>query len=216
MFRKLALLGLLIASPAFAADMTIPLKAPALFASSPCVPQNCSGWYAGFGVLGDGNNIDIAGNGINGSVFSSGGALKVQGGYQFWSGSLFAAIEGGAGYEFATNSQGLNVSGGSKFIGTELVKLGYNFFSSAPATAMTSPSQAAFTFPAVSSVLASSTPYFNFGGMQRRGVSEWVNGAGVQTVIAAGWSSDLQYLYAPAQQGLPAASVVSIGINKHF
>lgn len=211
------LIGLfLLHGEARAAD-NLPLKFPAFASAMPCTPQNCSGWYAGFGVLGDGGNVDIVGNGINGSVFSSGGVIKAQAGYQLWSGSWFAAIDASAGYEFTTNtSAGIRAPGGSKFVGTELIKLGYNFLSANPGTAMTTPSQLPVSLPAASSLLAMSTPYFTFGGMQRRGISEWVNGAGVQTVIAAGWSSDVKYLYAPSQQGVPATSIVMIELNKHF
>lgn len=205
----------LFAPRADAAD-NLPLKFPAFAGVSTCTPQNCSGGYLGFGVAGDGSNADIVGNGINGSVFSSGGALKVQGGYQFWSGAWFAALDLSAGYEFTTaTSAGIPTAGGSKFLGTELIKLGYNFFP-ASSTALTTPSQSPVAMTVATNILSSSTPYFNFGGMQRRGVTEWVNGAGVQTVIAAGWSSDVSYLYAPSQQGVPAASIVTLGLNKHF
>lgn len=219
MFKRFAFAAVLacMASAAFAAD-TFPAKAVPFASTSPCVPMSCSGWYAGFGILGDGSNADIVGNGINGSVFSSGGAIKLQAGYQLWNGAFFAAIEGGVGYEFTTNSSaGLPIAekSGSKFIGTELVKLGYNFFPQA-ASAVTTPSQSPIPLVVPANLLASTTPYFVFGGMQRRGISEWVNGAGMQTVIAAGWSTDLKYLYAPSQQGVPATSVVMFELNKHF
>jgi len=215
-----AALAVLAPMAAHAADL--PVKAPAGFyldapAPTRCTPQNCSGWYAGFGILGDGSNADVIGNGINGSVFSTGGALKLQGGYQLWNGAWFAAIEAGIAYEFTTNASAgaIQNGGGSRFIGTELVKLGYNFF---PSTAAASPvagqSPVPLTVPA--NLLASSTPYMTFGGMQRRGISEWVNGVGVQTVIAAGWATDVKYLYAPSQQGVPATSVVMFELNKHF
>lgn len=190
----------------------------AIASPSTCTPQNCSGWYGGFGVLGDGTNVDIIGNGINGSVFAAGGAIKVQGGYQFWNGSWFAAIDGSVGYEFTTaNSASIPVvdNKGSKFIGTELIKLGYNFINFSQ-TSVTTPSQSPIPLVVPANLLASSTPYFTFGGMQRRGISEWVNGVGVQTVITAGWSSDVKYLYAPSQQGIPATNVVMIELNKHF
>lgn len=205
-----------LGSAAFAADL--PVKAPLFGVSNtPCTPQNCSGWYVGFGVLGDGSNADIVGNGINGSVFSTGGAIKLQGGYQLWNGAWFAAIDGSVGYEFTTNSSAGAVAGAnsSRFIGTELVKLGYNFFpSSAAAPALPSQSPIPLVVPA--NLLASSTPYLTFGGMQRRGISEWVNGVGVQFIPAAGWSVDTKYLYAPSQQNVPATSVVMIELNKHF
>lgn len=219
MFRKTlalaALASLAVLSSASAADMAvkaIPYAAPERVA---CVPQNCSGWYAGFGILGDGSNEDING-GVGGRVFSTGGALKLQAGYQLWNGQWFAAVEAGVGYEFTTNTSGALVAGGgSRFIGTELVKLGYNFF---PSTQVANPtpgqSPVAITVPA--NLLASSTPYLTMGGMQRRGVNEWVTGFGVQTVIAAGWATDVKYLHAPAQQGQAATSVVMFELNKHF
>jgi hypothetical protein len=217
--RKLLLAAMAasISLPAFAADLSV--KAPPLPVAALCSAGACSGWYAGFGVLGDGSNADIVGNGINGSVFSTGGAIKAQGGYQFWNGSWFAALDLSVGYEFTTNnSAGIPVANngnGSKFIGLETIKLGYNFFPSAQ-TAQVTPSQSPIPLIVPANLLASTTPYFRFGGMQRRGISEWVNGVGAEMVIAAGWTSDASYLYAPAQQGVPATSVVLLEINKHF
>jgi len=213
--KKLLLALALFASPALAADIST--KAP-VAASVPCAAGACSGWYAGFGLLGDGSNADIVGQGINGSVFAAGGALKVQGGYQFWTGQLFAALEGGIGYEFTTSTSAnlpVVTNRGSKFVGTELIKLGYNFFPSTQ-VATTTPSQLPIPLTVPANLLASSTPFFVFGGMQRRGISQWVNGAGIETVIAAGWTSEAKYLYAPSQQGQPAASIVTLELNKHF
>jgi opacity protein-like surface antigen len=227
MFKRSIILGaalaVLVPMAAHAADMAVKYAprantigtydAPA----SGCIPQSCSGWYAGFGILGDGSNQDVSGGGVDGRVFSTGGALKLQAGYQLWNGQWFAAIEAGVGYEFTTNASGAAIVGrnGSRFIGTELVKLGYNFF---PSTAVASPvagqSSVPLTVPA--NLLASSTPYLTMGGMQRRGISEWVTGVGVQTVIASGWATDVKYLHAPAQQGQPATSVVMFELNKHF
>ena len=198
-----------------AADLSV--KAPVV-AAPICAAGSCSGWYAGFGAMGNGTNADIVGNGVNGSVFAAGGALHVEGGYQFWSGSLFAAIEGSVGYEFTTNVSATVPSNnlqGSKFVGTELIKLGYNFFPSAQ-SATTTPSQSPIPLIVPANLLASTTPYMAFGGMQRLGHNVWVNGAGLETVIAAGWSSHAEYLYAPAQQGLNATSIIRLGIDKHF
>lgn len=221
MFKRsiLALAALAaLSSHAFAADVSFPVKAPLLPVST-CVAGACSGFYAGFGVLGDGSNVDIVANGVNGSVFSTGGVLKVQGGYQFWNGSWFAALDASLGYEYTSKvSAGLPIVagvGGSRIVGTELVKLGYNFLPGT-ANAITPPSQSPVPLMVPANLLASSTPYFTFGGLQRRGKNEWVSGVGVQTVIAAGWSTDLKYLHAPSQQGEPATSIVMIELNRHF
>jgi len=204
-----------LGSAAFGADLS--LKAP-MAAPVYCTAGACSGWYGGFGVAGDGSNADIVGQGINGSVFAAGGIIKAQGGYQFWNGNWFAALDLSVGYEFTTNtSANLPVvnGNGSKFVGLETVKLGYNFFPSAQ-SAQVLPSQSPVPLIVPANLFAATTPYFRFGGMQRKGVNMWVNGAGVETVIAAGWTSDVSYLYAPSQQGMPATSVVLLELNKHF
>lgn len=207
-----AVLSLALLSSAHAADLAPITKAPA-FAATPCIPGSCSGWYADFGIMGDGTNADIIGGGLNNSLFQSGGAILGGGGYQMWNGSWFAAIEANAGYEFSQNTV-LN-QGGSKFVGQELIKLGYNFFPSS-AAATTAPSQAPVALTTPANLLAATTPYLAFGGMQRRGQSLWVNGAGVETIVSSGWSSAVEYLYAPSQQGLPATQVVQLKLMKHF
>lgn len=220
MFKRSIILGAALAAlalPAVAADMAVKAQPNIVGTFGGCAPQSCSGWYAGFGILGDGNNADVVGNGVNGSVFSTGGALKVQGGYQLWNGNWFAAIEGSVGYEFTTNATAgiITKDGGSRFIGTELVKLGYNFFPS-PQSASPAPGQSPVPLSVPANLLASSTPYLTFGGMQRKGNNQWVNGAGIQTIIAAGWSTDVKYLYAPAQNGETATNIVMFELNKHF
>jgi hypothetical protein len=96
-----------------------------------------------------------------------------------------------------------------------LIKLGYNFFPSSQ-TATTAPSQSPTALIVPANLLAASTPYFTFGGLQRNGQSMWVNGAGVDTVIAAGWTSSAKYLYAPSQNGMPATNLILFDLNKHF
>ena len=222
MFKRSLILGaaLAVLAPLAVHAADFPVKSGIMSVSPPsvgCVPQSCSGWYAGFGILGDGSNQEVEAGGIDGRVFSTGGALKLQGGYQLWNGQWFAAIEAGVGYEFTTNASGAAIvpRSNSRFIGTELVKLGYNFFpSTAASTPVAGQSPVALTVPA--NLLASSTPYLTMGGMQRRGISEWVTGVGVQTIIASGWATDVKYLHAPAQQGEPATSVVMFELNKHF
>ncbi|SRR5216684_5981962 len=214
----IALIGALslLASPALAADL--PVKATPYLSASSCAAGSCSGWYAGFGVAGDGSNADIVGSGINGSVFAAGGILKAQGGYQFWNGNWFAALDLSLGYEFITNTSAtLPVVNqhGSKFVGLETIKLGYNFFPSTQSAVVT-PSQSPIPLVVPANFFAATTPYFRFGGMQRKGVNMWVNGVGAETVIAAGWTSDVSYLYAPAQQGVPATSLVLLELNRHF
>jgi hypothetical protein len=207
----------MISAPSLAADLSV--KAPSA-AYTGCVPQNCSGWYGGFGFAGAGSNIDIIGGGLNQSVFSAGGIVKAQGGYQLWYGNWFAALDLSIGGEFTTtNSASVNIvpneRGRSKLFGSEMIKLGYNFFpSSQSAQVLPAQSPTALLVPA--NLFAASTPYIKCGGEQRRGISAGACGAGFQTVIAQGWTSDVSYLNSPSQNGLPADNLVMIEVNKHF
>jgi hypothetical protein len=54
------------------------------------------------------------------------------------------------------------------------------------------------------------------GAVQRKGISEWVTGAGSEFVLAQNWNLDIRYLYAPTQSGLDAMNLVTIGANYHF
>lgn len=202
----------IMSGSAFAADMAV--KAAPTYVASCQSSQSCSGWYVDFGILGDGTNADIINGGLSNSLASNGAAIMLGGGYQYWAGSVLAGVQLNGGYEFANATSGLPQVG-SKFVGTELIQLGYNFFPNAQISA-TTPSQSPITLPVPANLLATTTPYFNFGGMQRRGISEGVTGAGLQTVFAAGWSSAVDYLYAPSQQGQPATQVVSLKVLKHF
>lgn len=190
--------------PAFAADLITPTTT----AAKPAACQssgNCSGWYASFGLV---NSANFA-SGINAS---NGVEINVGGGYQLWSGQWLAAIEAMPGYQFA--SSGASQSGGN-FTGTEFVKLGYNFFPSSQTAAPTS-AQNPFLGPVPANLLAASTPYIIAGGVQRHGITEGAVGAGVETVIASGWSTAFDYYNAPTQKGQADTNVFRISVQKHF
>lgn len=205
----------LAASAVRAADLPpVITKATPYVAKNTCqAAGNCSGWYASFGIGAQSNSgtPNILAGGIN-SAFSDGLDLFVGGGYQLWSGQWLAGIEVTGGYEF-TNG-GIKPAGGN-FVGTEFVKLGYNFFPSA-ATASPTPSQNPFLNLVSANFLASSTPSVIMGGVQRHGLSVMAIGAEIDTVIAAGWSSYAQLYNSPAQQGLPDDTTFRLGLQKHF
>lgn len=210
LFIALAALALSACSPVHAADVSFPAKAQNA-APLPCQSsQNCSGWYVDFGLLNQNANLISSGlAGVNNDVGLIGG-----GGYQLWQGSLLAGIQGNAGYEFT----GQGVSGsGSKFVGTIMAQLGYNFFTGSPATAaVTSPGQSPFSQFVPVNILAASTPFLEAGGCIRHGIVEGCAGAGVQTVIAQGWSTAFHYDNMPSQKGQPDTQVFRLEVLKHF
>jgi len=214
-----SLLSLAAGAPALGADNLPaapkwPIKAlPNIVAPATCTAGNCSGAYAVFGVAGQSNSgtPNILQNGVN-SAFSDGLDIFAGGGYQVWSGQWLAGIEVTGGYEFT--SGGVKPAGGN-FVGTEFVKLGYNFFPSA-ATAAPAASQNPFLNLVSANFLSASTPSMIMGGVQRHGLSVMATGAEIDTVISSGWSSYAQLYDSPSQQGLPNDITFRVGLQKHF
>lgn len=198
---------------ALAADVAV--KAPVAKVPT-CTITSCSGWYAGVGLTGIGTNANIIGNGIGGSVFAAGGEIDVHGGYQLWNGTYFAAVEAGIGNVFQP-SQPVSTLGKS-ITGYEIVKLGYGLqglFNVTTAPAVGSQAPSGINIPA--SIAGSlMSPYILMGAQQRAGISQWVNGAGAEFLLASQWNLDLRYTYASPSGALPADNKVTIGLNYHF
>jgi opacity protein-like surface antigen len=200
----------------------LPLKAP-VYVSAPCTPQQCSGWYAGVGLSGSGTNADILGSGINNSIFAAGGVLDVHGGYQFFNGQYFAAAEVGVGNAFQPN-QLISSIGARTLTGYEVVKLGMGLgglFVQPSGTPTAGQAPTAITIP---STIANAmlSPYFITGAMQRNGISQWINGAGTEFLLASHWNLDIRYVYgSPISStnplnGAPPLNLVTVGLNYHF
>lgn len=191
--------------------VALPVKAPLLPASSPCVINNCTGWYAGVGLTGNGTNADIVGSGLNQSIFAAGGQLDIHGGYQFWNGKYFAAAEVGLGYQFQNGAIAVS---SSNLTGYELIKFGGSL-SGLFNTNSSAVGQSPITIPqALAEALIS--PYFAIGAIQRNGVSQWATGAGADFLLATNWDLDLRYLYAPAVNNVKDENLITLGLNRHF
>ena len=204
----------LLATTAFAADLpaqTIPFptKAPA----SGCTTTNCSGWELGVTLMGVGENLNVLGNGLQGSLFAGGGGLGLNAGYQFWNGQYYFAFEG-----FGTYDPTNNAAGGKYLFGTMLqVGMGLQGLLGAPA-APTTPSQSpvALTVPAqLASALAS--PFLEVGPRWRPWGTGWASGAGFDFVLASGWNAKIAYDYAQYKGAVvPSENIVRIELNKKF
>lgn len=189
------LAAIALCSPAFAADLAInKALAPAAVAAAPCTLQDCSGWTLGFGIMGQGSNLDILGSGISGSVFAGGGALGVSGGYQFWNGTFFFEPNVSVSYDISPNSP-TGARPSDRFIFTEGLKVGTplsNLFNLG-AGPIQVPTQ-------ITSALM--TPYVQVGAAQRPMqdmAAGWYMGAGASFLLAAdrvgtrAWLLDIDY-----------------------
>lgn len=94
---------------------------------SACTPTSCTGWYAGAGLGGIGTNLDVIGNGLNGSAFAGGMLPTLKAGYLFAQNNWLFGVELTGAYQVTTSTAVNGISGnqnGALF--TEGVKLGGN------------------------------------------------------------------------------------------
>ena len=129
--KLLALIAAIAFTPiAHAGDISSPIAAinKAVTSGSPCTPTSCSGWYVGAGLGGVGTNLNVIGNGLNGSAFAGGMLPTMKLGYLYAkNGWLFGAE---ASFAYQTNTTATVGGTGSNqngFLLTQGVKFGGNF-----------------------------------------------------------------------------------------
>lgn len=192
---KIVLALLMTTSLASAADLK--LKAPNALPKVTCDVTMCSGFFGGFNITGVGSNLDILGSGINNSVFAGGGALGVNGGYQFWNGNLFFAGEVMGDYDF--QQPGLVDSNKNRFFAAGLVKAGVGLgnllgIGNPESAGAGTPSQGPINLALIPGT-ALLSPYVTTGGAWRNGRQGWVTGAGTEFIISQGWNLDISYMH---------------------
>lgn len=195
--------------PAFAADQNSQVKAvPAPYVPT-CTVANCTGWYVGGHVEGEGGNADILGSGINGSIFAGGAGLGAHAGYQFWNGNFFAAGELGGTYDVGSRTVIGNLANVKPYSVEYLAKFGVGlngFFNSGPAT----PSQGPVNiFQNLNAALVS--PYAIVGGRTRNFGTGLASGAGMEYTLGGGWNAYAEYLHVNYNQTVNGLAPVSIG-----
>lgn len=185
-------LGGLLCSILTASAADLPLKAPVLIDN--CTFTSCSGWYVGGSLIGSGTSQDITGAGINPSVFSAGGMIGLDAGYQLWNGNLFAAVEVAAYYD-VTGGLAVSAPARQRYMGLQLFKVGYGMSGLFGSPGQTTPSQAPTTLTIPSALAAALlSPYAQVGAVERPWGTGWAVGAGMDFIVARGWNLDVSYL----------------------
>jgi opacity protein-like surface antigen len=220
MFKRLAVAAVtaLLSTSAFAADV-LPVKATPFISPASCTLTNCSGWYFGGGLSGNGSSGDVSVAGIPINVFAGGTILDAHAGYQVWNGSALFAVEAGIGNQFS-NGPISGQFGTSTLMGYEGVKLGGSLsglLGTASSASSTVPGQASGSLSVFSSLENQMiSPYVWLGAVQRGGFNQGTVGAGVEYVVAKSWNLDARYVYAPALGNLAAMQQITLGLNYHF
>lgn len=135
MFKRMMLLALIIpgaiamAMAARAADLPVKNPAAALPAfGSVCTPTSCTGFYVGGGLGGVGTNLDIIGNGLNGSAGAGGMLPTFDVGYLYANGNWLFGAEASFAYQTNTAATLANAVSGNQsgILLTQGVKVGGN------------------------------------------------------------------------------------------
>ena len=198
---SIALVATLLASSAFAADLTpkykaVPFADPCTIASA-STPLSCSGFYIGGGLAGQGSNANIIGNGLTGSVFAGGMTPTVVGGYLYAKGNAIFGAQLGVGYSVGTNATTTTAAGsiaGGAFNGFRITE---DFQAGGNLSALLG-TQVPITIPPsiANSVIG---PYVHVGTTQWALPGSWANGvvsgAGVFFDIGPRLFGDLRYTY---------------------
>lgn len=181
----MATVAMLIGGSAFAADLRIPLKA-AVAPVVQCSIDYCVSWYAGLGIIGAGSNLNVFGNGLNGSLNANGTLMDVHAGYRMWNGKFYLGGEIAGTYDMAGGTTGLGMSFSDRLAGMELVKVGGSL------NALLG-NQQPIVFPAALAPYLMSL-YGIMGAKQRMGANGIVGGAGAEFVITPNTTINLEYL----------------------
>lgn len=116
-------------SPAVAADLPV-LKASAVpFVGSACTPTTCTGFYVGGGLGGVGTNLDVIGNGLNGSAAAGGMLPTMKVGYLYAQGNWLFGGEVTFAYQTSSAATLANAVSGNQsgMLLTQGFKFGGNF-----------------------------------------------------------------------------------------
>lgn len=176
-----------LASPAGAANLPFPAKAPAAVAPLGCTISYCVGWIVGADVTGVASSIDVLGQGVGGSFNGGGTLLGIHGGFRAWNGTFYLGGEIGVTYDVSGGASGVAPGFSDRFAAMEVAKIG------GPIGALVGNTQGV-TFPAALQPYLMSL-YFNVGGKQRMGSTGVVGGAGAEFVITPRATINLDYFH---------------------
>lgn len=164
------LVSLFLAPRSYAAD-NLAVKMPSLVTGSACTPTSCSGPYIGGGIGGVGTNLDVIGNGLNGSAFAGGVIPTIKFGYLYAQNNWLFGAEASLAYQTSTSTTVAGVGGNQNgLLFTQGVKFGGNF------SALLGQAQSPITIPPA---LANSliNVYAQVGAAEHQFVGGFVSGA---------------------------------------
>jgi opacity protein-like surface antigen len=196
-----------ICAPAVAADLPAKAVQPRDLPVVACTVTMCTGFYFGGHVEGSGDNADILGSGINGSVFANGAGLGAHAGYQVWNGNFFGAFEVGGTYYTGTVPNLDPTFTDQRWAVDYLFKGGIGLqglFNSAPAQSQGPVS----IFQNLNAALIS--PYFLVGGRTRSFGSGLATGAGAQYTLGGGWNAFAEYEHVNYNQSVGNGSAIGL------
>jgi outer membrane immunogenic protein len=194
----LGLVGVLLSSSAFAADMNAPVYKAA---PAPIVGNPWDGFYVGANVGYGGSNFSASALGISESQSASGAIYGGQLGYNKTFGTYLLGLE--------TDFQGASISGGDatngiqtnlNWFGTTRVRAGY----------LVTPAWLFYGSGGVAYGQAQLSAFGNAVQMTVPGIG-WAAGVGTEVALGSGWSAGVEYLHTDLSG--TSVNIGNIGLN---
>lgn len=209
-----AAMAALFCGPAVAADL--PVKAAVVPAPVGCTVTYCVGWIVGADISGIATNVNVFGNGLNGSLNAGGTELGLHGGYRAYNGAIYLGATAGCAYDVSAGTSALGMGFSDRVSCTEIFRVGGSIGALL--------GQQSFAFP------AALQPYFmSFyglaGGKQKMGSTAVVGGAGAEFVISKKATLRLEYQNAQWGNGgatdtagiaIPSENLFLIAVDYNF
>lgn len=196
----------LLSTPAVrAADLVT--KAPKLSAAlfgTPCTPTTCTGFYAGAGLGGVGTNLDIIGQGLDGSVLAGGMLPTFRFGYLYAQNNWLFGVDASSAYQTNSSATVANATGNQNgMLLTQGLKFGGNF-----SQLLGINPQAPVTIPA-SLAAAVISLYGQAGAAEHQITGGWVSGeySGAGVLFDTGLHSFVDIDYKNIQYGATTSGV---------
>jgi hypothetical protein len=201
--KRILLAGIMLAGAAglaHAADLPVKATPPAgpSWVSSPCTVTACTGFYFGGDIAGAGLSLDILGTALAGPTqgTTKGASFGVMGGYQYWTGGIYAGAQVFANYSFATPGM---LGAKERFLTGELFQVGGSLAGILPG-GTTTPTQGPITLNIPGLALVS--PFAVVGAVQR-GRNGLATGAGAEFIAGPGLNVIVEYLHVNYDAGQP-------------
>lgn len=218
--KRIVFACLAVLAPGLAAGADLkapPFKALAPVPVVPCTVTSCTSFYGGLDITGAGSNVNVLGNGLNGSLNANGTEIGLHAGFRTYDGKIYLGAEAGCGYDVAMQMGVIGQSPTDRLRCMELLKGGGS---------LAALFGGATTFPIPPALQNSFMSFYGIlGASERFNATGIAGGVGAEFVISPKVTMTLDYININYTGGGATASSIAtvpnenlfrLGVNYNF